>query len=270
MASNPFTVSTPTPSRTLASLPGKVVGTVAHGIGWLVLAPFRLAGSALGLAADAVGGIFHGVRVTMKPDLVLDPKTVKAAAKNYNTVYAAAGANPAALEADVVKSAARDFNNATSRLGFTEGKLGASIKGLWRGVAGVFVDTSHWGSTAIKGGDIAKATESALASKAGIIERVLSKPVRIAANKPVPAMALGLAAGAVAVGSWLSGRAAERTETEAMGQVAAAQQRVAPYLNSVTPAEFAMMQHRMASKGQSHVDGAMASKQADAPSQAAG
>ena len=267
MASNPFSVPVPTASRTMASIPGRVVGAVAQGIGWTVMLPFRLVGRAAGFLGEAVSDVFYGVRVAMKPDLVLDPRTVSAAAKNYNTVYQAAGANTAALGTDVVKSAARDFNNATSRLGFTEGKLGASIKGLWRSVAGVFVDTSNWGSTAIKGGDIAKATQSALNAEAGIIERVLSKPVRIAANNPKTAIAAGLATGAVAVGSWLSGRAERRTQESAMAEVATAQQK---YMNSVTPAEHALMEQRMRSKGHM-TDNVMASKQAEtAPSQAAG
>ena len=70
-----------------------------------------------------------------------------------------------------------------------------------------------------------------------------------------------------AISSVARGHAAERTQAQAMTEVATAQQK---YMNSVSPEEFALMQTRIASKGHM-TDNVMASKQAEtAPSQAAG
>ena len=91
---------------------------------------------------------------------------------------------------------------------------------------------------------------------------------------PVVSSAVGLLAGLgtfAGVSSYFGNKtrdsAAERTQTNAMAEVATAQQK---YMNSVSPEEFALMQTRIASKGHM-TDNVMASKQAEtAPSQAAG
>jgi hypothetical protein len=164
---------------------------------------------------------------------------VEAVVKNGGTVSA-----ELATELD---DAARTFNRAKDNLGFQQGSVRSSIKGLFHSLADrVGIDTSKWGSTKIKG-NIATIGEDALKARSSMVSRVISKPFRIAAKNPTVAI-VAAGAGLVAwgAGAW-SGHQEKRAMAEQEATQMALQQGMmrSPYMNSVTPQEAAMLDARM-------------------------
>ena len=140
----------------------------------------------------------------------------------------------------------RAFNKNADRLAFAEGKMGASIKGMFVSMGdAVGLDTSKWHSTKIKGAP-AEAVEKALSVRGSVFERVASKPFRVVANHPRAALAAGAALAVAGIGSAISNGNKKRSEAEVTQKVAQAQ---GQYMNSVSPQEAAAMDAAMKAGG---------------------
>ena len=118
------------------------------------------------------------------------------------------------------RSAARKFNNDVSRLGYAHGKIGASFNNMFKSLAETLgKDTSTWSSTKINGTAL-EAWERAANIKGSVVERIISKPIRVAGNWPALTLA-GLATlGVIGVANKLESRDERQTQESAMRQAA--------------------------------------------------
>jgi hypothetical protein len=154
-------------------------------------------------------------------------------------------------------NASRELNNSVHELRVSEGKLGASMKQMFRSFAGVFgADTSKWGSSKLPGATVEEGAREvftkATRTHGGVVERFISKPFRIAANNPKLALTTVGLMGAGWLSSMLHGRAERNTEEALQYEVAsarataqAAAQAQPSYMNSVSPQEAAYMEAQM-------------------------
>lgn len=152
--------------------------------------------------------------------------------------------------------ATAEFNRTSNQLGVAQKKILPSIKHAVREMgAKIGIDTGNIGARAMKGDTAEIAEQVAKTYKrtgAGMIERVASKPFRVAANNPGKALVvLGLAAVAL-VGSLFKGRAEKRTMENAQNEVNAAAGRAQANAYTVTPEEYAAMEARMRQSGAGH------------------
>lgn len=150
--------------------------------------------------------------------------------------------------------AARNFNNAKAGLGYAEGQILPRLRGMTRSFADrLGVNTSNWGSTKVKP-DVQKVVENAGKIHGNIFQRLISKPVEFATNRPgvaMTAIGLGIVAG---IGALMSGGAKRRTEAELQARAQSAMQNGPVTANAptyqVTPEEWAATQAQMRENGQ--------------------
>lgn len=158
----------------------------------------------------------------------------------------------AATEAQMkaLEEAGGAFNLKANQLGFAEGKLGASIKGMFKSLGDTLgFDTSKIGARAIKG-DVSDRISKVYTKRASVVERLISKPFRVAANNPKTALVVGGLLSVIGLGGYLKGRAENRTEREAQEALARAQVQAQPsYMNSVSQADMDAMNARMQADG---------------------
>lgn len=185
----------------------------------------------------------------VKQSLLDAANTVESVAKNGGTVSAS--------EAEALEKSSREFVRAANKTAFAEGKLLASIKGAFKSMFGKLgFDTSEIGANALKAGEVNETIIKAYKVKAGMLERIASKPFRIMANNPVVGLFVAGTAAIYGGSAYIKNRAERRTEREAQEAMmqaqtmAAAQQ--APrstYKNTVTQADMDAINARMAADG---------------------
>ena len=155
---------------------------------------------------------------------------------------------------ETFKDSARGFNNSVDALKYNQGKIGASGKGLVKSWFETLKpgSTEKWGATKIAGNtaeDVAKALENAKSVRGSLVERVISKPLRVAAKYPKISLVAVGALGVAGVNSALHARAARKTQQAAEQQALEAQQipqaqaqANVSYKNSVSADEMAALE----------------------------
>lgn len=228
------------------------VGTSAKlVVGGVMAIPLAIAAAVTAVVGWAGYKVFGPVASTLwspfdaykRQGLRSDVQNAGQALKSAHYVASVPGASDTAKE--LAADAAKNYNNAVHDLNLTRGKLGSSLREMGRSIAKVFgADTSNWGSTHIPK-NIDNHMESVLGKgalgngkNASVIERVISKPFRIAANNPRIALVTGAALATAGVASWLSGNRERETQQNAMAQMADAQMMASQNPYRLQPGEF--------------------------------
>ena len=193
--------------------------------------------------------------------------------------YNAAGIQaPEAMRGEF-DAAARNFNRASSHLGYAEKKLIPSIRNLAYGMLDkVGVETSKLYSSKIRmvDGEVASALAKSASIRGNFFERVLSKPIRVLGHFPIIAWALGIGGGIAAISSASHRHAEQRTQENMMLDTQAqlaAQQQQAPLATAtaqaptyqITAEEYAALQAKLKGGDQApqtgHADAVSAARQ---------
>ena len=119
------------------------------------------------------------------------------------------------------QQAQKAFNAAKREFGVVRGEILPSVKQVGAKVGGLFGKKAA-AETETAAQETLKIVEKT--GKSGILERIASKPFRIAANNPKTTLVVGSLAAVATGASFLKGRAEKRTERNIQNQLAEAQQ----------------------------------------------
>lgn len=268
-------------TRPIANVPrsaGEMVGGAAKGVGYIfypIVHPIK-----------TIGGIFSGGYHMVRHPIdsakniggaaawasTKDAPDVERAAKDLKFWQDKAEATPHFKEN--LKDATRALDRTVANQGMRDKTLFGSLKTLSHNVQiDVFGrDAAKVGSAkVIKNAEAVDKIVGEASRKAWFIERLASKPVRVAANHPRIAAGLAAVGALVGAASWIRGRDAQKTENQMMMQAGALQQQgmmmgaandnpmafandnPVSYKNSVSPDLAAELAARQAAGAQEHV-----------------
>ena len=197
------------------------------------------ANSAASGAAGMIGGTMNAVKNVFRNAFVTDVANLEGATNDLWDAHYAVKRATGTVDAKLAKklnTAAIDYHDTVRLHKAQNGHLGASISSAFEKLGFKFSNTDV-------PKDIVAHSQAVLnKGQANMVERVLSKPFRVA---PRATLLVAAAAATVGIANWFRDRAEERTQGEAMTQLAEAQMRGNPYMNSVTPQESAILADRM-------------------------
>lgn len=242
-----FTSSVRSGAETLGGGIGGGLAALTRGTIKVVSTPFRLVGKLFGFAGNTAGAAIGGLQDG------LSGRTARIANSGAAASGLAADAQWAAetlKRSDLSKEAKeaargqiREFNRAAQEAGVARGNLSESVGNFFRKMFGVFSKETP-ASAHLPDGNAFKRLNAAT-REAAWFERVLSKPLRVAANHPRIAW-VGAGLAAIAGGAaFMQHRNAQATQDEALATVTAMP---LPRTNSpyqISPEDSALLASRM-------------------------